>query len=114
MAADLWLISTSSDPTVSVSWLVHRAAGFQDQVDRRLGRGKADPVEVLALLIERFDTLAIPALDRWANPGLLANDLEDLEVPFRHGKLLLGLDLPTGSARQMTIRRLRGHEPLLR
>lgn len=109
VAFDLWLISTSSNPTGEVSWLVHRATRYQDQVDRRMGRGQVDQVEVLALLLERFDSHAIPALDRWANPGLLANDLEDLEVPFRHGELLLGLDLPTGSARQTTIRRLREH-----
>lgn len=85
------------------------AATSSDQTNRRANRAHADDVEVLAGLMERFDTHALPVLDRWANPGLLANDLEDLEVPFPHGELLLGLDRPTSPARQTAISRLRRH-----
>lgn len=109
VAADLWLISTGSDPAGKVSWVAHYATKLQDQTNRRTNRGQVDEVEVLAELMERFDAHALPTLHRWANPGLLANDLEDLEVPFPHGELLLGLDRPNSSARQTTIGRLRRH-----
>jgi hypothetical protein len=109
VAVDLSLISTGSDPAGKVSWVAHHATRLQDQTNRRINRGQVDEVEVLAELMERFDAHALPALDRWANPGLLANDLEDLEVPFPHGELLLGLDHPNSSERKTTIRRLRGH-----
>lgn len=109
VAVDLWLISTGSDPAGTVSWVAHSATKLQDQTSRRTNRGLVDEVEVLAELMERFDAHALPALDRWANPGLLANDLEDLEVPSPHGELLLGLDRPNSSERKTTIRRLRGH-----
>ncbi len=108
VAVDLWLISTGSDPAGRVAWVAHYATKLQDQTNRRTNRGEVDEVEILAELMERFDAHALPALDRWANPGLLANDLEDLEVPFAHGELLLGLDRPNGTERQTTIRRLRG------
>ena len=108
VAVDLWLISTGSDPAGRVAWVAHYATKLQDQTNRRTNRGEVDEVEILAELMEPFDAHALPALDRWANPGLLANDLEDLEVPFAHGELLLGLDRPNGTERQTTIRRLRG------
>lgn len=88
----------------------HWTAMFLDGIERRADRGVVDPLETLAKLIEVFETSGLPVLARWANPGLLANDLEDLAVPFHHGRLLLGLHQPSGAARLATIGRLRAIE----
>ncbi len=96
----------SSDPADDDP-LQHWTAMFLDGIERRADRGVIDPLETLAQLIQVFEQFGLPALGRWANPGLLANDLEDLAVPFHHGSLLLGLDHRSGTARRTTIERLR-------
>jgi hypothetical protein len=107
VAADLWLASTAPEADGTIPWLAHRMTGHQDQADRRASRGRVDPLVTLADLLARFDAVALPALDRWAHPGQLADDLDGLEVPFPHGELLLGLELPDGAERRRTVRRLR-------
>lgn len=107
VAADLWLHSSNPATSDGERWLAHRATGHRDQFERRADRGRVDPVETLIALLDRFDAVALPALARWADPHVLADDLEDHEVPFAHGELLLGLDAPFATRRQATIRHLR-------
>lgn len=113
IAAELAL--TSSDPSsVGISldgtpspWLAHQAVIWREHYERRARRGDDDPIEVLARLVERFETHGLPALARWSRPAVVADDLEDLPVPFRHGMLLLGLDLPGSIDREAAVVRLR-------
>jgi hypothetical protein len=105
----------SSDPSggalvqpqeLSSPWLEHRAAMSAEHFARRSRRGDDDPVEVLFALVERFEAHGLPALERWSQPDLVARDLEELEVPFPHGVLLLGLDMPGSPARRAAVARL--------
>lgn len=92
---------------LSSPWLEHRAAMLQEQHARRARRGEDDPIEVLFVLVERFEAHGLPALNRWSRPVVLADDLDETEVPFPHGVLLHGLDMPGSPARRATARRLR-------
>ncbi|MCB1261985.1 MAG: hypothetical protein KDB33_16600 [Acidimicrobiales bacterium] len=102
VAVDLAL--TSSDD--ADSYVGHELAMLTERSARRSVRGSDDQVGVLEALLIRFEAVGLPALERWRDPGALADELEQ-DVPFHHGRLLLGLAMPNGAERTATTAWLR-------
>ncbi len=102
VAVDLALTSSEDGD----GYLGHELAMLTERTARRSVRGSDDQFGVLEALLIRFEAVGLPALERWRDPGALADDLEH-DVPFHHGRLLLDLARPNGAERAATIAWLR-------